>query len=114
MAKEGGEFSLGMKQRLQLPFALLNRPKLLVLDEPVNGLDPIGIPGSAPDDTKISGTGDCGYCFSHIQEIEQTADYIGDYCRRDAGYQGNAKKNHLERTIYEDCDGAGAGEERDA
>lgn len=36
-------FSLGMKQRLGLAIALLNNPKFLVLDEPINGLDPSGI-----------------------------------------------------------------------
>lgn len=36
-------FSLGMKQRLGLALALMNHPDLLVLDEPINGLDPVGI-----------------------------------------------------------------------
>jgi ABC-2 type transport system ATP-binding protein len=36
-------YSLGMRQRIGLAMALLNRPKLLILDEPTNGLDPAGI-----------------------------------------------------------------------
>ncbi|MGY3776307.1 ABC transporter ATP-binding protein [Helcococcus sueciensis] len=43
MNKKVGEYSLGMKQHLLIALAMLNRPKLMILDEPLNGLDPTAI-----------------------------------------------------------------------
>lgn len=42
-SKKAGDFSMGMKQRLGLEIALLGKPEFLILDEPLNGLDPMGI-----------------------------------------------------------------------
>lgn len=43
MNKKVGDYSLGMKQHLLLALAMLNKPKLMILDEPLNGLDPAAI-----------------------------------------------------------------------
>lgn len=76
--KKSGVFSLGMKQRLGIGLALLNHPKLLVLDEPVNGLDPIGIKELRALLRSFPEKGITVILSSHIlNEIQQTADYIG-------------------------------------
>lgn len=43
MSKRTGDYSLGMKQLLLIAMAILNKPKLMILDEPLNGLDPTAI-----------------------------------------------------------------------
>lgn len=76
--KRAGAFSLGMKQRLGIAIALLNHPHFLVLDEPVNGLDPIGIQELREMIRSFPQQGITVLVSSHIlSEIEQTADRIG-------------------------------------
>ena len=67
-----------MKQRLGIALALLNHPRLLVLDEPINGLDPLGIQELRRLIRSLPARGITVIISSHIlSEIRQTADYIG-------------------------------------
>lgn len=76
--KKSGQFSLGMKQRLGIAIALLNNPKLLILDEPTNGLDPIGIQELRDLIRSFPQKGITVILSSHIlAEVEQIADHIG-------------------------------------
>lgn len=76
--KKSGQFSLGMKQRLGIAIALLNNPKLLILDEPTNGLDPLGIQELRDLIRSFPNKGITVILSSHIlAEVEQTADHIG-------------------------------------
>lgn len=96
--KKAGAFSLGMKQRLGIAIALLNKPKLLILDEPVNGLDPIGIQELRHLIRRFPEEGITVLVSSHIlAEIEQIADYIGILVNGRLEYEGNMGKcNDLE------------------
>jgi len=76
--KKSGKFSLGMKQRLGIAIALLNNPKLLILDEPTNGLDPFGIEELRNLILTFPEKGITVLLSSHmLSEVEQIADHIG-------------------------------------
>lgn len=96
--KKAGAFSLGMKQRLGIGIALLNHPRLLILDEPLNGLDPIGIRELREMIRKFPEERITVIVSSHIlSEIAQTADHIGIIANGMLGYQGiMPEEGHLE------------------
>lgn len=87
--KPAGKFSLGMKQRLGIAIALLGHPRLLILDEPVNGLDPLGIQEIRGLIRSFADQGMTVMISSHIlSEIQQTADHIGILVNGKMGYEG--------------------------
>lgn len=96
--KKLGAYSLGMKQRLGIAMALLGDPKLLILDEPSNGLDPAGIMEIRNLITSLpKERGMTVLISSHLlNEIEQMADYVGIIHKGQMLYQG--KLSELEST----------------
>jgi len=87
--KKARQFSMGMKQRLGIALALLNNPKLLILDEPTNGLDPLGIQSLRELIRSFPAQGITVILSSHIlSEVENTVDEIGIIANGRLGYQG--------------------------
>jgi len=75
--KRVGGYSLGMRQRLALATALLGDPQVLVLDEPANGLDPLGIRWLRDFLRARAAEGRSVLVSSHVlAEVEQTVDHV--------------------------------------
>lgn len=101
--KKAGQFSMGMKQRLGIAIALLNSPKLLILDEPTNGLDPIGIQELRSLIRSFPSKGITVILSSHIlSEVQLIANDIGIISNGILGYEGQMNKDeNLENLFVE-------------
>ena len=96
--KKAGQFSLGMKQRLGIAIALVNAPQLLILDEPTNGLDPLGIGELRELIRSFPKKGITVILSSHIlSEVQQIADHVGIIVNGTLGFEGSIQsENNLE------------------
>lgn len=101
--KKAGQFSLGMKQRLGIAMALLGKPKLLILDEPTNGLDPIGIEELRELIRSFPAYGITVILSSHIlSEVQLIADQIGIISNGILGYEGPLEQDQDLETLFMD------------
>ena len=90
-----------MKQRLGLALALLNDPKLLILDEPTNGLDPYGIEELRGLLRELSDSGISVIMSSHIlSEVQMIADSVGIISEGHLVYQGAFSKDDDLNAIF--------------
>ncbi|MEO6522725.1 MAG: ABC transporter ATP-binding protein [Mucilaginibacter sp.] len=92
--KKAGQYSLGMKQRLGIALALLSDPKLIILDEPTNGLDPNGIIEIRELLMKlVREQGKTVFISSHLlAEIERMATYVGIINHGEMLFQGSIEE----------------------
>lgn len=101
--KKTGQFSLGMKQRLGIAIALVNNPKLLILDEPTNGLDPLGIGELRELIRSFPQKGITVILSSHIlSEVQQIADHVGIIVNGTLGFEGSIQSEENLESLFMD------------
>ena len=101
--KRAGQFSLGMKQRLGIAIALLNSPQLLILDEPTNGLDPVGIEELRELIRSFPAKGITVILSSHIlSEVQQIADHVGIIAGGVLGYENGLRTGENLEQLFMD------------
>lgn len=102
--KKAGKFSKGMRQRLLLAQALINDPELLILDEPMSGLDPKGIAEFKEIIKEQRKAGKTVFFSSHIlAHVEEVCDTVGVIVRGKLRVEGNIndiKENFLRKAGY--------------
>lgn len=98
-----GDYSLGMRQRLGLAGAMLGDPQVLVLDEPINGLDPQGITWVREYLKHLASEGRTILVSSHVlSEVEQTVDSLVVINRGKLLYEGTVKnlRNQTKTSVF--------------
>lgn len=101
------DYSLGMRQRLALALALLPAPKLLILDEPTNGLDPAGILDMRRLLRELSAQGLTVFVSSHLlSEIELIARHVGVLQAGRLRFEGELEtlRAHVQPKLLIRCD----------
>lgn len=99
--KKASALSMGMKQRLGIAMAIFHDPQLLILDEPLNGLDPQGIFEIRKLFQHLNDEGKTIFLSSHIlSELEKTATHIGIIEGGEMVFQGT--KNELFSQVEKD------------
>lgn len=103
--RSAGEFSLGMNQRLALATALLGDPRVLILDEPANGLDPEGIAWLRGFLRSFAASGRTVLISSHLlAEVEQTIDQVVIISHGQTRYYGpleNLRRSQQTRVLVQ-------------